>query len=186
MAGSALAAQQQSPQPPQEQPAASGTQQIPRPDPDGTFKAPLVVKIQPTPKTDAEAAEEQRQERERASDRERTYYLGIATVFVAFLQSVIIALQLRVSKQQRTFMRGQNDITKTMLETTKEIERAYIAISTGSPGLDFDDLMVSAGDEPPMMRTHISINVKNLGNTPATVTAFSFKSKIGPLAKTPT
>ena len=86
-----------------------GAQGQPAGDLRGTTQARLIVQVQPTPKSDEDAAQiAERQER--AEDRRFTRRLGWFTLLIGVLQAGIIAYQLRISSQQNAIIRTQDTI----------------------------------------------------------------------------
>jgi hypothetical protein len=81
---------------PQEQPSPGGAQQPAAPDPRGTEGSPLIVRIQPTPQTDEEAAKEQAQIEQQESAQRWTKGLGIATGILGVLQLIAIGFQVGI------------------------------------------------------------------------------------------
>jgi hypothetical protein len=106
LASSALAQSQ----PRQPEPSADGTQQPTAADPRGTDASPLIVKVQPAPKTDAEAAEEQRQKDQGVSDRNWTRGLAIVTAALGLLQLIAIGFQVGIARKQNRIIERQNTI----------------------------------------------------------------------------
>ncbi len=94
----------------QPQRQARGAQQQPAPDPRGTDKAPLVVHVQPTPKTDAETAKEKAKEDRETSAYRWTIGLGFLTGIVGLLQLVAIGIQAKIASRQNTIITNQNAI----------------------------------------------------------------------------
>ena len=105
-ASCALAQSQQ----PEENAVTRGAQQQPATNPRGTSAAPLIIQVQPTPKTDAETAEEQRQEEQQASDRWLTRVLAITTATIGVLQLVAIGFQVYIARRQNTIIEKQSTI----------------------------------------------------------------------------
>src|SRR5687768_11719335 len=105
LASCALSSQQ-----PEQDAVARRAQEQAAPDPRGTSTSPLIVQIQPTPKTNAETAEEQRQEGQQASDRNWTRGLAIVTAVVGFLQLVAIGFQVGIARRQNQIIEKQNTI----------------------------------------------------------------------------
>jgi hypothetical protein len=125
----------------------------------------LVVEVKPTPKTPEQTAEEQREREQEARDRMMTQALSGLTVFIIFLQAGITVIQVRVGKQQRAIMRGQEAAAKTQsqllqdqLDANKVIERAYVTVDPITYRFDNNDERTA----------HFVI--KNHGRTPGTVT----------------
>ena len=77
-------------------------------DPRGTNESPLVVKVQPTPKTDEETAKEKAQEDDEASAKRWTKGLGVATGILGLLQLVAIGFQVSIAHTQNTIIKKQN------------------------------------------------------------------------------
>ena len=77
-----------------------GAQGQPAGDLRGTAQAPLIVQVQPTPKSDEDAAQIAAERKERAEDRRFTGRLGWLTRLIGVLQAGIIAYRLRISSQK--------------------------------------------------------------------------------------
>ena len=97
----------QRPQPSQQ---SQTTQQQPTADPRGTEQSPVVVKVQPTPKTDEEAAKEKAKEQTESSAKQWTLGLAIGTGMVGLLQSLMIFVQARIAANQNRIMEAQSRI----------------------------------------------------------------------------
>jgi hypothetical protein len=76
---------------PQQQPA--GAHQQAAPDIRGTDQAPLRVQIQPSAKTESEAAKEQRDEQAKATEQRWTVGLGVTTAAILLLQLFVFGYQ---------------------------------------------------------------------------------------------
>jgi hypothetical protein len=157
---------------------------MPANDPRGTDGPPLIVKVQPSPQTDEEAAKEQDQIDRQESAERWTRGLGFITAIVGFLQLVAIGLQVRIAGRQNRLFRSQNAIIEAQssimdaqratneatLATMREIERAYVTMSHQLPGIEPKSERVSAEDNRWRHRLTVGITVQNNGNTPARVT----------------
>ena len=95
----------------------------------GTEQSPIVVKIQPAAKTNAEAAEEQREKDEQSSDRRLNRGLAIATAVILFFQLIAIGFQARIASKQNKIMETQSTIMSGQLIATKQAAEAAITSS---------------------------------------------------------
>jgi hypothetical protein len=99
-------------QQPQQNAVAERAQQQPATDSRGTDASPLVVRVQPAPMTEAEAAVEQRQRDQQASDRNWTQGLAIVTAILGLLQLAAISFQVYIARRQNQIIERQNSIMK--------------------------------------------------------------------------
>ena len=152
-------AQSQTPQPKRN---TSRAQQPAAPDPRGTDAAPLIVKVQPTPKTDEEAAKEQAQVEQQESTQRWTRGLGITTGVLGLLQLIAIGFQVSIARRQNqiierqnTIMTGQREAADTqsgymrngLAETRKAAEAARDGADTANKSFMADSAVVmSIGD----------------------------------------
>jgi hypothetical protein len=128
------------------QTATASANQQPATDPRGTNESPLIIKVQPTPKTDAEAAREQQKEDDEASSKRWTIGLAVVTAVVGVLQLFLLGKQAKIASKQNeigdnqtTILRGQaasmsssDDVAKRQLDIAEEqaaIAREQSAIS---------------------------------------------------------
>jgi hypothetical protein len=183
------------------------------PDPRGTENAPVIVRILPVPKTQEQAAEEQRERQDQASFNRWAIRLSGFTLIVLIVQSFVLWRQNIIMKNQSTIMDGQASAAHQQVGQMKEGlvatregahqarravaiankslligQRAYIDISYDPPGLKIETFEVSGTDHPaPEQRVQLVLKIRNGGNTPARVTAvlvdFVFTEK--PLAPIP-
>jgi len=149
-------------QPTQPKRNASRAEQPATPDPRGTDASPVVVKIQPTPKTDEETAKEKAQIDQQESTQRWTKGLGIATGILGLLQLIAIGFQVGIARRQNqiiekqnAIMTGQRDAADTqsdymrdgLAETRKAADAAREAADTASKSLKADSAVVmSIGD----------------------------------------
>lgn len=169
---------------PQRQPEE--VQRQPSANPRGTDESPVVVKIQPTLKTHAEADDEKRKEDAEAAAHWWTVALGIATGILGVLQLGAIGFQVRLAfrqnkiiEQQSAIMAGQRqaadkqsehmrdglEISRLSVETTRAIERGYVSIEAMPPGVRF-----------PMGSSDLVVRVTNHGHTPTRITDLKFRA----------
>jgi hypothetical protein len=80
----------------------------------------LIVKVQPTPKTDAETAKEQQKEQDEASAKWWTIGLAVITALVGFLQVVLVSLQAYIASQQNKIIEGQTTILQGQETSMKD------------------------------------------------------------------
>jgi hypothetical protein len=109
-------AQSQPPLQPEPARNASGAYEQTGRDPRGTNVSPLIVRIEPTPKTDAESAEEQREKEEQAADRRFNQRLAVATLGILLLQLVVVGFQVRLLVKQNEIIDGQSAIMRGQRE----------------------------------------------------------------------
>jgi hypothetical protein len=121
---------------------------------------PLIVKVQPSPKTDADSAEEQRQRLEEASDRNWTRGFTVVTVLLAVLQLGAIGFQVYIASTQNDIIKTQNAIMRRQRKATDTQTR-----------LDHRAWVVVTDTSLPLMRpnqgTEISLTIENVGQSPA-------------------
>ncbi len=103
---------------PETQPGRTDTQ--PASDPRGTNDSPFVVKIQPTPKTDEEAAKEQEKEQDDAYTKWWTQALAWFTAGLALVQLIAIGFQVRIASQQNKIIKGQTTILQGQETSMKD------------------------------------------------------------------
>jgi hypothetical protein len=150
---------------PQERQAAN-SQQPSTADQHGTENSPFVVKLQPTPKTQAEAEQDAKDRDEKAANDRETLATNRNIVIVGFLQLAVFAGQLFVFGYQAFKLRQtiitMREIAGTQSADTKQTmitaERAYISVR-------------SLGVTPPPMDGATeglvaTILLQNTGNTP--------------------
>lgn len=134
----------------------------------GTEATPAVVRIA---KSQGEAAQEQADRKRDATTQRWT--IGLTAAIASFT----LALVYVGWKQRQTY--------EATLAANKVIERAYVRLFNSLPGLDFDEVMVSVGADPPRLTTRISLGVKNAGSTPAKLTYLLLQPHFGSLPDTP-
>lgn len=133
VAGVAVSAQTSQPPTPgaraaarkQPQPEAARADQQPSSDPRGTRETPLVVQVQPTAKTDKEAANEQAQEHEKASEKWWAFAVGITTGVVALLQIFAVGFQVYIAKRQNAIIEKQSAIMEGQREAA-EVQSSHM------------------------------------------------------------
>jgi hypothetical protein len=86
--------------PGQKEGGPTADQQPPAADQRGTDATPVVVKLQPAAKTDAEATDEQHRNEQQAADRQLTRRLAILTLVVSVLQIAGLAFQIGLLNRQ--------------------------------------------------------------------------------------
>jgi hypothetical protein len=136
------------PQQPRNQPGASS--QPPTADERGTNNLPLIVKLAPTPQSQAEAAEKSDEEKDQLSSN---WWLVRATwllAIIGLLQLCVFGLQARRLRQT----------IKTMDETAVRQLRAYVSAQMGVGNIPVQNLTSTAA-----VNTHVLIY--NHGRTPA-------------------
>lgn len=74
---------------------------------------------------------------------------------------------------------GQFLLYRKQINTTQVIERAYIDIAHTKPGITFDELEVETADGQVTRTVRYSIQIRNRGNTPATITRAVIHPHIG-------
>jgi hypothetical protein len=150
-----------------EQAKSYGGEQKSAKDQRGTNAAPLMVKVLPTPQTQAESTQQARERQEKtANDRklvEFTGWLVIATLMlaaIALLQAGVFGLQARRLRQT----------VETMGKTERRSLRAYVGVK----GLRFECLNIDDPNFVPDFTTpgvrqddFIAVTVENFGQTPA-------------------
>ena len=199
-----LAAQSQPPVPraregkrdqPQSQPTA--TQQQSSADQRGTEQSPIVVKVQPSPKTDQETAKEKDKEQQESSDKRWTRGLAGLTALVAILQSILIGVQARIASKQNKILESQSTIMDGQLRATEEAanaakksaevaERALIATQRAFlsvkeinltrfknddgqlVGFGFKPVLINAGQTPAL---NVRLRIDKLGESNHTTTS---------------
>ena len=162
----------------QPQQQTGGAKERPAADPRGTEQSPLVVKVQPAPKTDEETAKEKDKEDRESTANWWTFALAVSTGIVGLLQLVTIGVQAYIAHRQNkimvtqsTIMLAQKRASDGMLATNKVIERAYVSMSHHPPGLDIDDFIITTAEHPiPSQSVRVNIRIQNNGNTPARIT----------------
>jgi hypothetical protein len=80
------------------------------PDPRGTRTSPLIVQVQPAPKTDTETTEERRQRQQQAWEQRWTRGLAVITAVVGLVQVIAIGFQVRIAHRQNKIIERQNEI----------------------------------------------------------------------------
>ncbi|MEP7307320.1 MAG: hypothetical protein ABJA98_17565 [Acidobacteriota bacterium] len=94
----------------QQQKQSTGAKAEPATDLRGTEQSPVIVKIQPTPQTDEEAAKEKNKERRQSTSERWTFVLAVATVCVGFMQVLMIGVQSWIADRQNKIMKTQSTI----------------------------------------------------------------------------
>jgi hypothetical protein len=96
----------------QPQTRTGNTQEEPAADPRGTDASPLVVKVQPTPKTGDEAAKEEQQEQREASAHRWTVASVVGAIIIGLLQLAAIGFQAYIAKRQNSIIETQTEIMR--------------------------------------------------------------------------
>jgi hypothetical protein len=142
-------------------------------DPRGSDASPLIVRIQPSTKTDQEAAKEQAKEQREAGTYWWNRSLAITTALVGLLTVLMIGGQIYITHVQNEVMRGQTTImgnqertTALMLHTTRIVESAYVNLSHTPPGIHFAETIV---DGVTVRSLQVTLRVSNSGHTPADI-----------------
>src|SRR5208337_1124166 len=100
-----------------------GTQQPSAPDQRGTENSPIIVKVQPTPKTQAETDQEANDRLNKAAYDRNTLILSLLLVIVAFLQFVAIGIQAVFLWRAFKAAKKSADIAEASLV---KLERAFV------------------------------------------------------------
>jgi hypothetical protein len=103
---------------PERQSGGANTQ--PASDPRGTNESPLIVKVQPTPKTNEEAANEQAEEQSETASKRLTERLAILTGIVGLLQLIGLGAQVLIARRQNKIIDGQTAILKEQETSMKD------------------------------------------------------------------
>lgn len=162
-------------------------------DPRGTPQSPLVIQVQPAPKTHQEAAQEQTKEERDSSAHRLNIVAVVAAIGIGVLQFFMIGAQVWIAGRQNRIIERQNAIMEgqasseaasaaTAIQavnaaertttTMQRIERAYVTMSHYPPGFEVSTTeTTSTQDSVPKRDMSIRIKVQNCGNTPATITS---------------
>lgn len=113
-------------------------------DPRGTNESPLIVKVQPTPKTDEETAKEKAKEQDDASAKLWTQALAWFTAGLALAQLFAIGFQVRIASQQNAIIKTQNKIMAAQRDAANTqsgymltgLEHAKTAANAAKDGAD--------------------------------------------------
>jgi hypothetical protein len=180
----------------QPQPTAQGAQQQTATDPRGTDNTPIVVKVQPSAKTDEETANEQRQEQREASAQRWTVGSVIGTVIIGLLQVGAIGFQVYIAKKQNTIIETQTSImqlqeraasssaiaakaqTEHMLAGLAETRKATEALKTiNRQWVKVERWMFNAWNVP-KVGLHAEVIVEISNKTPLPLTIFAVRCYI--------
>jgi hypothetical protein len=156
----------QSPQPSAGQgskahPQPQQTKQGTAPNQQGTEQAPLIVRVQPTQKTQAEAAEEEKERRDKAElDRKVADFSGKLADYTMYL-AIVAVLQFFALLFQAFFLGGTLRATREALVTT---ERAFVFLDDFEP--DWTLQHPTVGSPPRLRRFIAKPRWRNSGTTP--------------------
>lgn len=149
--------------------------------------ARLGAQSQPEPAspTQTTAATEPERPQQRAAEASSTLHewgmLGATIVIAAFtvVLAVVSGRQARIAIRQTAVARRQSRISIDHLTTTKEIERAYLALSVKHVRFDYapDGLGGQDSDKPTGLS--IEIEITNLGRTPGDLLGGFFSYTVG-------
>lgn len=187
--GTIYAESQQPPQSPkaiQQEAHSTNTNQKTASDQRGNEKSPLVVKVLPTKEIEEEAAQAQKERKEKTElDRKLTEYTKDLSIYTkdlsaftavlavaAILQLIVFGLQAWKLHQTVKATKESANAALKSTDAFKASERAYVKMSHCPPGLY------------PAPAPHsiyvVKMRVKNFGQTPATVTDLLLTKKVLP------
>jgi hypothetical protein len=166
--------EQQQPQAPKESAAT---------DQRGTEQSPLVVKVQPTPETETEAAANREEREQRSANEQETTKFNRFLVIIGALQLVVFVGQLSVFSYQAWKLRqtvgateNAADAAKKSADSLRNIERAYVFIDYEL--LKERNAAIKVGGISRCKQ--IELVLKNFGRTPAVVNGINCKCHYWP------
>jgi len=122
----------------------------------GTENSPVIVRLS---KSTEEAAQDQNDRENEATNKRQTLWLTGFTVMALVAQIWILYRQNEIMKAQNCIVDGQRRTTDAMLASNKQIERAYVGFGT----------WLSIDRKPDKPKFSMTVQFLNFGNTPAEI-----------------